>query len=41
MNAAELEAAATQILAVFSLYYTPATSRRREREREFALEDDF
>ncbi len=37
----ELEAAATQILAVFSLYYAPSTSRRREREREVALEDDF
>ena len=39
----ELEAAATQILAVFSLYYAPGTGRRREREREreAALEDDF
>ncbi len=41
---ADLEAAATQILAVFSLYYAPSSSsssRRREREREAALEDDF
>ncbi len=37
----DLEAAATQILAVFSLYYAPGTSRRRDREREVALEDDF
>ena len=40
----ELESSATQILAVFSLYYTPSTGsagRRREREREAALEDDF
>ncbi len=45
---ADLEAASTQILAVFSLYYTstaPAgagAGRRREREREAAaLEEDF
>ena len=42
---ADLEAASTQILAVFSLYYTassgsPASPRRREREPA-ALEDDF
>ena len=42
---ADLEAASTQILAVFSLYYTassgsPASARRREREPA-ALEDDF
>jgi biopolymer transport protein ExbB len=44
----DLEAASTQILALFTLYYgatggTPgASSRRREREREpAALEDDF
>ncbi len=39
---ADLEAASTQILAIFSLYYsaTPATGRRRERETA-ALEDDF
>ena len=45
---ADLEAASTQILAVFSLYYTPTTpvgagaGRRREREREAAaLDEDF
>ncbi len=39
---ADLEASATQILAVFSLYYAPASGgRRREREREAAFEDDF
>ena len=40
---ADLEASATQILAVFSLYYAPASggNRRREREREAAFEDDF
>ncbi len=40
----DLEAASTQILAVFSLYYTggPAGGKRRERMRETAvLEDDF
>ncbi len=41
---ADLESAATEILAVFSLYYTPASAgsggRRREREAA-ALEDDF
>ena len=42
---ADLEAASTQILAVFSLYYTassgsPASGRRREREAA-ALEEDF
>ena len=49
---ADLEAASTQILAVFSLYYTPGrgeiggaqggSGRRREREREHAaFDDDF
>ena len=40
----ELEGAATQLLAVFSLYYAPSTAsggRRREREREAAFDDDF
>ena len=40
---ADLEAAATEILAVFSLYYSPASAsgtRRREREAA-ALDDDF
>jgi biopolymer transport protein ExbB len=44
----DLEAAATQILAIYSLYFSGAsgsgggTGRRRERERESAmLEDDF
>ena len=40
---ADLEAASTQILAIFSLYYTASPSsgsRRRERETA-ALEDDF
>ena len=41
---ADLEASATQILAVFALYYLPASGsagRRREREREAAFDDDF
>ena len=45
---ADLEAASTQILAVFSLYYAPSAAggvgggRRREREREAAaLEEDY
>ncbi len=41
----DLEAAATQILAIYSLYFagaTGSTGRRRERERESAvLEEDF
>ena len=40
---ADLEAASTEILAVFSLYYTPTSGgggRRREREPA-TLEDDF
>ena len=40
---ADLEASATQILAVFSLYYTSAAAgpAGRRREREAAFEDDF
>ena len=40
---ADLEASATQILAVFSLYYTSGATRTagQRREREAAFEDDF